>query len=204
MFIRKYWLPLSVLVVMICAVGLYYLQTQPPKEPIVIIKPVEPLPKSEVKVPEGDTSQGGHVHEDGTWHEGPHEAEAPVEQPPTAQVSEPVEKPAYIYDPDAKERPEGWDPELVFDAGHGKKIDLNYRPLTEEEQAEYERLKATENPEHYGDKWESGLRITAIGNLKQKNSKVFLQALWEEEDAGKITREEVIKRLRDYYEFFTD
>ncbi len=25
------------------------------------------------KAPVGDTSQGGHFHEDGTWHEGPHE-----------------------------------------------------------------------------------------------------------------------------------
>ena len=34
----------------------------------------------------GDTSQGGHFHADGTWHAEPH---APMEQPPTAQVSEP-------------------------------------------------------------------------------------------------------------------
>ena len=85
MFIRKYWLPLSVLVVLICAVGLYYLQTQPPKEPIVMIKPVEPLPKSEVKDPVGDTSQGGHFHADGTWHDEPHEGEVQ----PSAEVSPP-------------------------------------------------------------------------------------------------------------------
>ena len=40
------------------------------------------------EVPEGDTSQGGHVHEDGTWHEGPHDA--PVEQPSTTQFREPM------------------------------------------------------------------------------------------------------------------
>ena len=74
MFLRKYWLPLSVFIVAIVGIGLYYLQTRPPKDPIVIYKPVEPLPKSEVaEVVEGDTSQGGHFHADGTWHEGPHD-----------------------------------------------------------------------------------------------------------------------------------
>ena len=87
MFIRKYWLPLSVFIVAIVGIGLYYLQTRPPKDPIVIYKPVEPLPKSEVaEAPERDTSQGGHRHTDGTWHEGPHE---PVEQPAEAP-SEPI------------------------------------------------------------------------------------------------------------------
>ncbi|MCY3740168.1 MAG: hypothetical protein OXH00_04025 [Candidatus Poribacteria bacterium] len=81
MFLRKYWLPLSVFIVAICAVGLYLLATQPPKEPIVIYKPVEPIEKPTeqptAEVPEGDTSQGGHFHADGTWHAEPHEAEVP-------------------------------------------------------------------------------------------------------------------------------
>ena len=85
MFIRKYWIPITVFLVVIVGVGLYYLQTRPPKDPIVIIKPVEPLPKSEVKAPVGDTAQGGHFHADGTWHEGPHEA--PV-KPPSTDVGE--------------------------------------------------------------------------------------------------------------------
>ena len=76
MFIRKYYLPLSVFLLLIVGVGLYYLQTRPPKDPIVIIKPVEPLPKSEVKAPVGDATQGGHVHADGTFHAEP---TAPVE-----------------------------------------------------------------------------------------------------------------------------
>ena len=83
MFIRKYWIGLTVFLVAIVGVGLYYLQTRPPKDPIVIYKPVEPLPKSEVaEAPEEDTSQGGHVHADGTWHEGPHD---PIADP--AEVS---------------------------------------------------------------------------------------------------------------------
>ena len=83
MFIRKYWLPLSVFLVLICAVGLYYLQTQPPKEPILITKLVEPLEKpTTAEVPEGETSQDGHRHADGTWHEGAHaEGDRPVLPP---------------------------------------------------------------------------------------------------------------------------
>ena len=84
MFLRKYWLPLSVFIVAICAVGLYLLATQPPKEPIVIYNPVEPLPKSEVKAPVGDTSQGGHVHADGTFHAGPHDTPPPAESATTS------------------------------------------------------------------------------------------------------------------------
>ena len=88
MFGRKYWIGLTVFLVAIVGVSLYYLQTRPPKDPILIIKPVEPLPKSteqpKAEVPVDDTSQDGHFHADGTWHEGPHE---PVEQPPPAAVS---------------------------------------------------------------------------------------------------------------------
>ena len=41
------------------------------------------------EVPEGDTSQGGHVHADGTWHEGGHEtAVQPVPEADTADAGE--------------------------------------------------------------------------------------------------------------------
>jgi len=81
MFLRKYWLPLSVFLVAICAVGLYLLATQPPPEPVKIYKVVEPdkpteQPKAEVSPSE--TSQGGHFHADGTWHEGPHDTTAAI------------------------------------------------------------------------------------------------------------------------------
>lgn len=36
MFIRKYWIPLTVFFLAIVGVSLYYLQTRPPKVPIVI------------------------------------------------------------------------------------------------------------------------------------------------------------------------
>ena len=44
-------------------------------------------PKTEVPV--GDTSQGGHFHEDGTWHGEPHEV-SPVEVSEVSEVSPPV------------------------------------------------------------------------------------------------------------------
>ena len=88
MFIRKYWIPITVFLVVIVGVGLYLLTSQTPKEKIVIYKPVEPLPKTteapKAKAPVGDTSQG-HFHADGTFHAEPHEA--PVQ--PTAPNGNP-------------------------------------------------------------------------------------------------------------------
>lgn len=80
MFIRKYWIPLSVFIVAIAGVGLYLLATQPPPEPIVIYKAVKPLekpmeaPTTEAPIGEKppEAQQGGHFHADGTWHAGPH------------------------------------------------------------------------------------------------------------------------------------
>lgn len=100
MFIRKYYLPISVFIVAIAGVGLYLLATQPPKEPIVIYKPVEPIEKPteqpKAEAPVEDTLQGGHVHADGTWHEGPHtvDTQTPVSEhePPAGQtISEPFQ-----------------------------------------------------------------------------------------------------------------
>ena len=65
MFFRKYWIPLSVFIVAVVGVGLYFLQTRPPKDPILIVKPVE-FEKQRAKVPVGDTSQGERFHADGT------------------------------------------------------------------------------------------------------------------------------------------
>ena len=66
-------------IVAIVGVSLYYLQTRPPKEPILIVKPVEyekpPAKAPVVEQPE----QVGHVHEDGTRHGEPHEPTAPSE-----------------------------------------------------------------------------------------------------------------------------
>ena len=82
MFIRKNWLPLSVFLIAIVGVGLYYLQTRPPKSPIKIYKAVEVETKP--KPPPGETAESGHWHGD-EWHAGSHDAHAPAggsEQPP--------------------------------------------------------------------------------------------------------------------------
>lgn len=78
MFIRKNWLPLSVFLIAIVMVGLYVLQTRPlEKAPIKIYKTTEVEKPTQPQAPVGDTSQGGHFHSDGTWHEGPHEVPVP-------------------------------------------------------------------------------------------------------------------------------
>ena len=90
MFFRKYWIPLLVFIVAIVGVSLYVLQTRPPKEPIKIYKVVEPEKPTEqptTQAPVGDTSQGGHIHADGTWHEGPHETPQPPAQRTRQQVN---------------------------------------------------------------------------------------------------------------------
>ena len=95
MFLRKNWLPITVFLVVIAVVCVYMIHTQPPKDPIVIYKAVEPLEKptetekSTAEVVKSDTSQGGHFHADGTWHGGPHDA--PVESPLEAPVTTPPE-----------------------------------------------------------------------------------------------------------------
>ena len=78
MFIRKYWLPISVFIVAIVGIGLYLLATQSPKEPVKIYKVVQPEKLTEQQAAEvpSETDKGGHVHADGTWHAEPH---APVE-----------------------------------------------------------------------------------------------------------------------------
>ena len=94
MFGRKHWLAISVFLVAIVGVSLYYLQTRPPKDPIVIIKPVEPLPKPteqpKAETPVGDASQDGHRHADGTFHAEPHEAPV-VSEADTSQATAAVD-----------------------------------------------------------------------------------------------------------------
>ena len=95
MFIRKNWLPLSVFLIAIVMVGLYVLQTRPEKAPIKIYKTTEVEKPTQPQAPVGETSQGGHFHADGTWHEGPHDAHAPapvdvdpIVLPPLAEASQ--------------------------------------------------------------------------------------------------------------------
>lgn len=76
MFIRKNWLPLSMFLIAIVGVGLYYLQTRPPKPPIKIYKPVEveKQPVAPKPPPPGESFETGHWHGD-EWHATPHETD---------------------------------------------------------------------------------------------------------------------------------
>ena len=105
MFIRKYWVPLTVFLVLIVGVSVYYLQTRPPKEPIVIYKttPVE-VEKPTTEAEKDDASQGGHFHEDGTWHEGPHETH---ETPNGTIPTQPPVAASRDYTPTVVQIPEG-------------------------------------------------------------------------------------------------
>ena len=96
MFLRKYWIPISVFLVAIVGIGLYMLATQPPPEPVKIYKVVEPIEKppqqpTTAQAPVGDTSQDGHFHADGTWHEGPHEPVAETPQRDTTATVKGIE-----------------------------------------------------------------------------------------------------------------
>ena len=78
---------IGILVLLICGVmSVYFLRTDLPEEPIKIYKPVEPLPKPKAEAPIAETEQDGHVHEDGTWHKGPHEE---ADDTPAAQYTPP-------------------------------------------------------------------------------------------------------------------
>ena len=71
-------------------VGLFYRQKVAKQEPVKSYKTTEVEKPTQPQAPIGETSQGGHFHEDGTSHAGPHEAHAPAEiskstQPPASQ-----------------------------------------------------------------------------------------------------------------------
>ena len=68
MFFRKYWIPLSVFIVAIVGVSLYVLQPRPPKDPILIVKPVE-YEKQRTKAPvvEQSAAEVEPFHADGIW-----------------------------------------------------------------------------------------------------------------------------------------
>ena len=85
MFFRKYWIPLSVFIVAIVGVSLYVLQTRPPKDPILIVNPVE-FEKSPAKAPVVEQpAEVGHVHAGGTFHAEAHDQVDP--QPIVDKVS---------------------------------------------------------------------------------------------------------------------
>ena len=92
MFIRKYWVPISVVLLVICAVGFFILAIQPPPEPIIIYKEVEvEKPTTEApkaKPPPPGASPNGHWHGD-EWHDAPHEETAPTPAVPIVKNTAP-------------------------------------------------------------------------------------------------------------------
>ena len=89
MFRRKYWIPLTVLLVAIVGVSLYFLQTAPPKEPVLILKPVEfEKPPEAPKPPPPGADPNGHWHND-EWHADPHETETPTAAPVVKNTAPP-------------------------------------------------------------------------------------------------------------------
>ena len=105
MFLRKYWILLSVLLLAVVGVCLYMLTTQTPQEPIVIYKPVEIEKPIEPKPPPPGADPNGHWHGD-EWHDAPHE---PQETPaaPTVQYTAPR---GAVTKPDFPAVAEGDDP----------------------------------------------------------------------------------------------
>ena len=83
---KKFYLPIGILILVICAVGLLSLRSDVPTEPIVIYKTTTPAETpakattAEVKdTSTTDTAASGHFHVDGTFHAEPHAAPAVAE-----------------------------------------------------------------------------------------------------------------------------
>ena len=204
MFLRKYWIGLTVFLVAIVGAGLYYLQTRPSKDPVVIIKPVEPLPKSEVaEVVEGDTSQGGHRHADGTWHDEQH---APiVEVSDDTQQSEVVQKRFSVAgEVDIMQMPElpaDIDPDDIPPfysiAESGARHHYN-RPLTARERALYGNLKT--DPSFKGVP-PAGLKMSAIILVRQeKVASGALKPVFQGIANGSLTTAEGKALIDEFYE----
>ena len=73
--LKKFYLPIGILLVVICAVGLLSLRSDVPTETIKIYTMVEPQAKSQAEAPVAK-SQGGHFHADGTFHADPHASQS--------------------------------------------------------------------------------------------------------------------------------
>lgn len=97
MFLRKYWLPLTVFVLIaLMGCGLFYGRKAAKQEPVKVYKPVEvEKPAPPKPPPPGETAESGHWHGD-VWHAEPHSAHAPgeVSQPPEVSAGEAPPTPA--------------------------------------------------------------------------------------------------------------
>ena len=71
MLSKKFYFPIGVLILVICAVCFLSLRSDVPTEPIKIYKAVESQAKPKAETPVAK-SQDGHFHADGTFHADPH------------------------------------------------------------------------------------------------------------------------------------
>ena len=202
MFFRKHWFPLFFLFVCCIIVTLFFTLQPRPKETIKIYKAVEliekPTQSPMAEVP-SETSQGGHFHADGTWHEGPNE---PVEQP--------TERAQQSAVPDISGLPEtsdDIDPDDIppFSVPYSDGMTYHYdRPLTPEERARYSFLKAL--PDYEGVS-PAKLKMEAIAYVRHEQIRegVFEQIsldLTKELVSGRITEEEFRKRKAEFVDDF--
>ena len=191
MFFRKYWVPLTVFFVLIVGVSVYYLQTQTPKDPVVIYKTTE-VEKPTTKAPVKETQQGGHVHEDGTFHAEPHAAEdTPAAQytaspgaatkpdfPLVAEGDDPVEA-AYKRLEYIKNNPYAWGgvhserateliaqlmpPPVLIDEGHGEAVGMLIDELIAQGDPRAAEVLITNICEGYVAGWSMFDGLVAIG-----------------------------------------
>lgn len=99
MFIRKYWLPLTVFVLIaLMGCGLFYGRKSAKQEPVKIYKAVEVKKKPKPKPPPPGANPNGHWHGD-EWHAEPHE----TEKLPLVDASE-------KHNPVAAPQPSGYPP----------------------------------------------------------------------------------------------
>ena len=71
MLLKKIYLPIGILIVVICAIGFLSLRSDVPDEPIVIYKPTtkeSETPAKETETATSETATGGHKHDDSTEH----------------------------------------------------------------------------------------------------------------------------------------
>ncbi|MDE0423982.1 MAG: hypothetical protein OXN25_03820 [Candidatus Poribacteria bacterium] len=69
---KKIWLPILIVLLIAIGIGVWHGQRVANQAPIKVYKPVE-VEKTEVPPKVDETVQGGHFHEDGTFHAEPHE-----------------------------------------------------------------------------------------------------------------------------------
>ncbi len=75
---KRFYIPISALILVICALGFLSLRSDQPSEPIKIYKvttpdtPAKVTETAETETATNETTIGGHRHADGTWHAEPH------------------------------------------------------------------------------------------------------------------------------------